>query len=189
MSRIGARLDRLATVWPAEAETPAWVRRMEADAEQSGEGVALLGHLYAMVHRRYQAEHGASPPAGWFDSPAGTEATTADLAELMARLGDVPADDPWWFDALAARLAADPGAAEGWLAEGDRRGWPPLAGQPNDAASFARDVAYFRWSQERLRDCPTLAAWRARTGWAPGAPEDGAWRQRAAARRNKEARR
>ena len=71
------------------------------------------------------------------------------------------------LDGLRAAIAAD-GAEIGvgaWFAE--EEGWPEL-GWPGGEAGLAYYAEEARRELFELRRCPTLAPWRARTGWREG---------------------
>ncbi len=154
MKDASRRLDRLEVIW-SKAERPAWLAALEEEADETAESIALRRHLFVRAQRRYLAEHGKPPTSQEADGAEFAERERRELADLVLAQETLGVDAGW----------------EVWLAEG--ADWPQLAGRPNDAESYAKDVAYFTGSQDRLRDSPSLAAWRERTGWqltAEGVP-------------------
>ena len=67
---ITTRLDRLERLWP-KPERPAWLVRLEEEADETAEQIAFRRHLFARAQRRYLAEHGTHPPREELDGPAG----------------------------------------------------------------------------------------------------------------------
>jgi len=81
--------------------------------------------------------------------------------------------------ARRAAVAAGGAGLGAWFAEED--GWPDL-GWPGGEAGLAYYADEARRDLLELRRCPTLAPWRARTGWREGmtAEEEAAFERRLA---------
>lgn len=134
MSDINRRLNAMEKVWqrPA-AERPLWEIRAEEAAAESAESIALGRHVFARTLRRYLFEHGTHAQRPDVDSPEFFERERRELTDLIRHQEALGVEAGW----------------DAWLAEG--ADWPQLAGQPNDAESYAEDVKYWTWSQEQLR--------------------------------------